>query len=151
VDEQPRLADVWASRDYPVLVAVAQMLEQGRSVQAVEVAEAIGRPQHDVVLALNNLGHMHLIVKDSSTYDGPDNYVTGIRPEGLEATGQWPSSDVAAERLIAALDALVDNAPENSPKHKRLVAARNGLLGIGRDVLVNVGSAVITGQLPSSS
>lgn len=100
------------------------MLGQDAVLQAVGVAEAIGRPHLEIVLALNNLGPKHLMVEDAGTYDGRDNYVTGIRPEGLEAVGQWPSSAVAAERVIAALDALVDNAPEDSMKRKRLLAAR---------------------------
>lgn len=149
MEQSPRLDDVWTTRDYPVLVTVARMLEQNDMVQAVEVAEATGRPHRDVVLALVNLGHKHLTVQDSSTYDGRDNYVTGIRPGGLEAVGQWPSSDVAAERLIAALDALADKSPVDSPKRKRLLAVRDGFLNAGRDVMVDVAAAMITGRIPS--
>ncbi|WP_146086526.1 hypothetical protein [Rathayibacter sp. AY1D1] len=149
MDQLPRLDDVWTTRDYPVLVAVAWLLEEHDLLQSSDIAAFCGRSQRDVVLALTNLGHRHLVVKDASTYDGRDNYVTGIRPEGLEAVGQWPSPDVAAERLITALDALVDNAPMDSPKRNRLVAIRDGLLTAGRDVMIDVAAAVISGRIPT--
>jgi hypothetical protein len=147
--ELPRLDDVWAARDYPVLVAVARLLEEQDLLQAGDIALYCGLSQREVVLALTNLGHRHLVVTDASTYDGRDNYVTGIRPEGLEAVGQWPSAGVAADRLIAALDALVDTSPMDSPKRNRLVAIRDGLLTAGRDVMVDVAAAVISGRIPS--
>ncbi|MBD8585967.1 hypothetical protein IFT90_15535 [Frigoribacterium sp. CFBP 8766] len=149
MDQLPRLDDVWAARDYPVLMAVAKMLEEQDVLQSQEIATSSGQSQREVVLALTNLGHRHLVVKDASGFNERDNYVVGIRPEGLEAVGQWPSSDVAADRLIAALDALVDTSPIDSPKQNRLVAIRDGFATAGRDVLVDVAAAVISGRIPT--
>jgi len=148
MNQPPRLNDVWTSRDYPVLVAVAQLLEEHDLLQSGEIAAYCGRDQREVVLALTNLSHRHLVVRDASTYDGRDNYVTGILPDGLEAVGQWPSSDVAADRLLEALDALADSAPVDSPKRNRLIAIRDALLSAGRDVVVDVAGAVISGRIP---
>lgn len=144
-----RLDDLWSTRDYPVLVAAARRFrEQSRPLMSHELVEATGLEHHEVVAALSNLGHRHLDVRDASSEGARDNYVVGIMPAGLEAVGQWPSPDTAADRLVAALDALIDTTAEGSPKQSRLKAARDGLLAAGRDVLVDVAGAAITGRLP---
>lgn len=144
-----RLDDVCGPRDFPVLVATARLLDQTHRPQMSQsIAKVLGLDQRDVAAALTNLSHRHLEVRDASTYGERGCYVVGIRPAGLEAVGQWPSPETAADRLIAALEALIDNTAEGSPKQSRLKAARDGLLGAGRDVLVEVAGAAITGRIP---
>lgn len=148
MDTVQPLEDRWSTRDYPVLVTVVRLLEEQDDVDADTVASELGITHRAAVIALTNLGHRHLNVVDMSTSDGTDNYANGVRPAGLEAAGQWPSADTAADRLSAALEAMVRAAPEGSEKRTRLVAVRDGLIGAGRDVLVEVASSVITGRIP---
>jgi hypothetical protein len=144
-----RLDDLWSTRDYPVLLAVARLLrDKPRPLMSHELVEATGLGHHEVVGALTNLGHRHLDVRDASSEGERDSYVVGIMPAGLEAVGQWPSPDAAADRLLAALNTMIDATADGSPKQSRLKAARDGLLAAGRDVIVDVAGAAITGRLP---
>ena len=148
MDELKRLDDKWNSRDLPVLVAAARLLEDQDFVDADIIAADLELSHRDVVLALKNLEHRHLELLNTSTYDGRDYMVRGIFPAGLEAAGQWPSPELAADRLEAALTALVDAAPEGSPQRGKFVALRDGLLAAGRDVIIDVAGSVISGRLP---
>ena len=149
MDMPERLDDLWSARDYPVLVAVARLLREApRPLMSHELVEVTGLHHQEVVGALTNLGHRHLDVRDASSEGVRDNYVVGIMPAGLEAVGQWPNPDAAADRLVAALNAMIDATADGSPKQSRLKAARDGLLAAGRDVIVDVAGAAITGRLP---
>ena len=98
--------------------------------------------------ALQHLGEQHLTVRDMSTYDGPDCYVDGITAEGLRAAGQWPSPEAAVDRFIAAIDEQINNTAEGTPRLSRLRTLRESVTGIGREVLVEVMGAVVTGRIP---
>lgn len=144
------LPDLWASRDFPVLVAVARLLDEtGRPVTSYEVASEVQIEQPTAVRALTNLAHGFLEVRSENSVSDNDCYVVGITADGLRAAGQWPSPEAAVDRLIAALDAQIDVAPEGSPKASKLRALRDGVVGVSRDLLVEVMGAVITGRLPT--
>lgn len=144
------LPDLWVSRDLPVLLAAAELLEGARPpITSNAVAARAGVELAATVRALLHLGHEHLEIRESSTYDGLDCYVLGITAEGLRASGQWPSAEAAVDRLFAALDEQIDNTVEDTPKASRLRAIREGIAGVGRDVLVDVMGAVITGRIPT--
>jgi len=134
------LPDLWATRDHPVLVAAARLLEERRPpITSNDIAAAAGLEHQDSVRALLHLGDEHLKIRDSSTYDGLDCYVYGITPEGLRAAGQWPSPEAAAERFLAALDELIKNTDEGSPKGAWLRTLRQHVTSFGLDVLGRVG------------
>lgn len=61
--------------------------------------------------------------------------------------GAWPSPDTAADRLLAALQAAVDKAPEGSKAKTRARRLLDGFLAAGRDFAVDVASGVVTGQI----
>lgn len=148
MDPVQPLEDKWSSRDLPVLITAVRLLEEEDTVDAATIASELGLSHRAVVVALTHLGHQHLEVSDMSSFDAADNYVTGVRPAGLEAAGQWPTPEAAADRLSAALEAMLDAAPEGSSRRSRLIALRDGVLGAGRDVIVDVAASVITGRLP---
>lgn len=128
------LNDVWTTRDLPVLAATARLLDEkpGHPRQANKVEAATGIAEADVKRAFVNLSREHLDVADWGGMTSKDYAVTGITADGLRAAGQWPSPEVAADRLVAALNELIDNTTEGSPKQSRLKAARDSLLGVGR-------------------
>ena len=79
--------------------------------------------------------------------DPKSQMVTGVTAEARRAVGRWPSHETMAARLLAALEAAVEQ--EEDPVRKgRLRAAAEAVAGIGRDVLVSVLSAAATGALP---
>ena len=146
-----RLDNVWTDLDFPVLVETVRRLNSGENhVLSRAIAGALDRAEPDVVAALIRLNTRYLDVKVERAWGGKVALcqVTGVTEEGLREVGVWPSPEVAADRLIAALDALIDTTTDGSPKQSRLKAARDGLLATGREVLVEVAGAAITGRLP---
>jgi len=104
----------------------------------------------DVAAALVRLNTRYLEVKVSYAFGGTivSCAAQGVTEPGLREVGMWSSPAAVADRLIAALEALIDNTAEGSPKQSRLRAARDGLLGAGRDIMVEIAGAAITGRLP---
>lgn len=146
------LEDVWSSRDLPVLIAAARLLNEhpGRRVDRSALEAATGRDTDDVDRALVNLNVRYLDVNLMMASGGVivRAQVRSITEAGLRTVGQWPSPEVAADRLLAALDELIARTADGSPKQSKLKAARESLLAAGRDVLVGVAGAAITGRLP---
>lgn len=143
------LPDLWATRDLPVLIATARLLdESGGPLMSHQIADAAGVEFRDAIRGLINLGNGYLEVRDASTMAERDCYVTGITAQGLRAAGQWPSADTAVDRFLAALDKQIDNTVEGTPKASRLRALRENAGSIGRDVLVEVMGGVLTGRIP---
>lgn len=142
--------DTWTARDLPVLRVAARFYdEQGPVMGSREFEEATGLPREDVIRALRALDGEFV---DAGFMRG-DNAIYGyvvrsVTPSGLRAVGQWPSADVAADRLLEALTSLIDETPAGSPKAGKLRAIRDSLTGIGRDVLVEIAGAAISGRLP---
>jgi len=144
------LDDIWTTRDLPVLVAAVRLLDEqpGLPRQAGEIAELTGLPEGDVQKALHNLATDYLDVADWGSLAGHDFVAVGFTSNALRATGAWPSPELAADRLLAALGAAIDNATEGSPKQSRLKAIRDGFVAAGRDITVEVAAAVLTGRIP---
>lgn len=142
--------DTWTTRDLPVLRAVARLLEDDRTaVASDEIASAVGLDKRDVVKALRLLGDEHIRIDDMSSLGPADYVVTGITTAGLRTVGQWPSPETAVDRMIEALEQMIDNTPEGSPKQSRLKASLAWIRDTGRDVMVEVAAAAITGRLPT--
>lgn len=143
--------DTWTSRDLPVLAAAAALLDlDGQIYNESELESAVGLPRQEVIRALKVLNGPYLDVdlfgdmgRKVLRYN-----VRGITADGLRAVGQWPSPDIAADRMIQAIDSLIEGSAEGSPKSGKLKAARDALLGIGRDVFVDIAGAAITGRIP---
>lgn len=145
-----QLPDVWAERDHPVLIATARLLDaRGGPLTSDEIADAANVDHERVVRALTNLANGFLEVQDASSLGGRDCYALGITGRGLQAAGQWPTPEAAADRLLAALDQQIDNTVEGTPRSSRLRALRDGVASIGRDVLVDVMGGVLTGRIPT--
>lgn len=143
------LPDLWASRDLPVLLAAAQLLEEARPpITSNAVAERAGVDFAAAVRALLHLGHEYLEIRDSSTYDGRDCYVYAITPAGLRASGQWPSPEAAAERFLSALDELIKTTDAGTPKGAWLRTLRQHVTSFGLDVLAQVMASVLSGRIP---
>jgi len=137
----------WFERDYPVLLATAAQLEESRSNMAMshEIAARAGIEADQVVKALGNLGTRYVLTKDASSLGGRDLYAVGLTDKGLEAADVWPSSDLLAERLVAALERLLEETPEGSPKAGKLRAALDALRELTVGTAGNVlGQAVST-------
>lgn len=146
-------ADVWTTRDLPVLRAAAELIDEraGRATDYRMIAERAGLEPDDVARAVVNLDQRYISAKLQRALGGQIVLasVLAITAQGLEATGRWPTPETAVDRLLASLDVEIDEAPEGSAKSSRLKAMRDAAGAVGRDVLVRVMTSAITGQIPT--
>jgi len=140
-----RLNDVWTTRDRPVLVEVVRRFEaEHQPVEFEEVAEALGISPDDVAKAARNLGRADL-VEVSMSLGGTGDFLD-VSTDALRIAGLWPDAGDAFDRLIWALEERISEAP---PEEKgKLAKVRDAIVGVGRDVGVEVLGAALTGRLP---
>jgi hypothetical protein len=143
------LEDTWHSRDFPVLLEVARQADrqpQRLWLPIGQVAEATGLNKEDVQTAghwLAGAGLVHVDRRGDSIAA-----FQGITVEARTRVGLWPTPEVAADRLIAALRQSVEEAatPEEKTKRQKILAS---VLEGGRDFIVTVAAGVLTGQVGS--
>lgn len=125
----------WFERDYPVLRAVAELLEASDFSQttADEVAQKVELPKRDAVKSLERLGTKYVTLADVGSLNHRDYFVTGLTADGLVAAEEWPQPDDIAVRLVAALEKALEEAPQGSAKAGKLQQALHALqeLGVG--------------------
>jgi hypothetical protein len=133
------------SRDLPFLVEVARRLEEAeKSVWAHDIAAYLGLEEMQAVNATDALVDDGLVQVE---YVDQFTLFTRISGEARRLTGLWPSPGTAADRLLAALDDAIRRAA-TPDERTRLEKMREGAAGVGRDLLVGVTTAMLTGQLP---
>lgn len=141
------LPDQWFSRDALVLQEVAHAFEADLDARpaAPDIADALG-------LDCATVERIGVLLRDAGFVEGIDTdqggivLFTALTPAGRREVGLWPSPDNAADRLLAAVDEALERAPEGEQK-TRLQKVRDGLLGISRDLLVDIASGVLTKQV----
>lgn len=132
----------WFERDYPVLLAAVQLCQADPFNQTTTwaVAERTGFEQGDVVHAVSNLKEKYLHARDASDLTSRDYTIHGATEAGLVAAEVWPSGDVVAERLVTAIERMLETTPAGSPRASWL----SGLLDAIRDVGTGVASGVLS-------
>lgn len=142
------LPDQWYSRDLLVLREIATVLssDPDAHVDVDHLAEKFGLDQRTASAVTGTL-------RDAGFIDGMEVedlpglvIVTKLTPAGRREVGLWPSPDTAADRLMAALEQAIEQAPEG-PQKTRLKKIRDGFLSAGRDLIVDVAGGVLTGQI----
>src|SRR4051812_4319198 len=129
------LADVWASRDYPVLVEVARRVDAGeRSVRIEDVEETLGMSFEEVTRAALALERRGLLTTDG-TDQWPVAFIENLSGDAYPLTGLHPSPESIADGLLATLDDAIEKASDGDKK-TRLKRAREALGAMGRDLLV---------------
>jgi Mn-dependent DtxR family transcriptional regulator len=139
------LPDTWYSRDFLVLHEVARRVEADESLQASDIAEALGMDPKIVGKAGTRLKEDGYLIGAEAMGHGVIRFFD-VTAKGRREVGMWPSPDVAADRLLAALQAAVANAPTEEAKGKAR-RALDAVTSAGRDFLVDVASGVVTGQI----
>jgi len=132
-----RLDDVWATRDFPVLVEVTRRIDAGEPGVLVDVVAAtLGVPASEVKLAGAALERRGLVVVKGAWGDNVLSF-TAVSGEAYFLTGLHPNGDDAVSALVDALRQAADLSPDPGEK-SRLRALADGALGVGRDVLGGV-------------
>jgi predicted transcriptional regulator len=119
-----RSGDIYFSRDFPVLAAIARWEEQGRaqrSIDAETIAKETGLERAQVAQSLGRLCHAGFLdCVDMSTYGGENYLVNRLTASGLQETGLWPKagdlSTAIAEVLQREIQATSRSDPDRSRK-----------------------------------
>ncbi|SDS08177.1 hypothetical protein [Actinopolymorpha singaporensis] len=145
------IEDTWYTRDLPLLRATVRLCDKSATGGAsfTGIAAESGMSESEVHAGLRALDHGGYFVKTEGAWGAGIIHVFGVTGEARRVVGSWPSPETAADRIEAALEALAKNAPtevEKSNARRALEAIRSA----GRDVVVSVAAAVITGQIPGT-
>ncbi len=132
ISEGPtRLADVYFSQDYPVLLAIARAeldaQAQAPPPQPEQLAEILGRPLVDVCASVGRLRDAGF-VDGTAVMRGIKDYllISRITIKGLREVGAYPKPTDLADRLQRFLDAEAAAAERTDPErgHKIRRAAQ---------------------------
>lgn len=142
------LPDRWSSRDFPVLVATARVLDGGgmpASVADVKAQLNGDLEPDEIIAALKSLLHGYIVGKPLDTLGGTmDFFVTDLTERGRRAVGLWPSGE-SVDALVDALrqaESLTDD-----PEEKTMIRRAAGAIGsVSRDIMVDVVAAVVSRQ-----
>lgn len=147
VDHQ-QLPDVWVSRDLPVLVEITRRKDEGEDfVQVSHVATALGIAEGQVLRAGAALKRRGLITASGSMAAEVETF-DEVSGEAYFLTGLHPSGDDAVSALVAALRQAADHV-EDPDEKGRLRSLADAALGISRDVMGGVLTAVLTAGVTS--
>lgn len=140
------LDDTWHSRDLPVLVEVVRRLDPRPSIPATleSIANATGLTRNEVEAASFALEDGGYVTMERDLEGAEFWQITG---RARRAAGTWPTPEVAAERMLAALDNAISTTTDPEAR-TRLEKFREGAAGVGTSLLVGVTTAMITGHLP---
>lgn len=147
------LADTWNSREFPILRETARQLEYEENadggVRVHQIAAALNLSPEIVyrsVRILESDGLLEGVWMQPSTH----GRITQISGRARQLVGQWPTPETAADRLLAALDALASQSPDE-PTRTRARTVREQVGGFSRDTLAAIAATIITGQIPGAS
>lgn len=129
VDPAVSVNEIYFSRDFPVLVAIARWEAGGRAnghLRPETIAEEIGQPLDQVTQSIGRLFHDGLVdAADATTFGGEDYMVRRLTGAGLQESGLWPRpADLAAAlRQVFEREAQVVERtdPERGQKMRRLL------------------------------
>lgn len=137
--------DVWNDRDFPILSAVcAHFEEHGRGPNAKQIEIASGMSAKAVQRAGKNLARDGLVTVTSSW----GLHVLGfsdVSGEALRLVGLWPTPESAHDRMIAALDDIVESTDDEAQR-TRAEKIRDQVTGDGKAMGVGLATAIIAGS-----
>lgn len=140
--------DTWASRDLPVLEAVATRIDgllTGGYPEAWEIADSTGMEILDVVAALIALDGTYIELRRGLT--SAKWHIAGVTPAARRAVGQWPTGASLVERLAAGISEAAER--EQDPERKRrLLSVARELGGAAKMIAINVASEILEHRLP---
>ena len=145
--ETDRLTDRWHTREYPVLLAAARLLDDGHRPLRVRDIEAQTDIEAGLIIeALRGLVPAYLEGKPLDTLGGTiDFIVKDLTERGRRATGLWPREDEAAGALIELLEQAADGTQDEDDAGALRKAGRL-LKSVPGNVIADVTAALIRQQ-----
>ncbi|GAA4568684.1 hypothetical protein [Planotetraspora kaengkrachanensis] len=141
----------WEARDLPVLRAIVEMTDEGAwHIEADDVTKRIGLGAFEVERAFNALAAEHppfFEFEDITAFDSDGREIVVYNPTGhaRRTVGSWPTPELLANRIVSGLNAAAE-VEEDYDKRSKLKKTAGWLGGAGRDILVDITTAVITKQ-----
>ncbi len=138
----------WEARDLPVLDAAVRILDRDGPVPGAylrDVAAETCLDIDDVVRATYALESAGLVEMQQRTMGGGGQWrVRGVTGEARRLVGAWPTPDNLADRIVAAMQEVAENAPteEERGRARKLL---DGATGVGKGVLTEVLVKVLSG------
>jgi hypothetical protein len=137
------LPDVWATRDFPVLVEVTRRIDAGSdALRVADIAQAVGMTPDDVALAGAALKRRGLVTVLGVAEMAVLRF-TDVSAEAYFLTGLHPSGDDAVSNLVEAIRQAADQVDDPAEK-SRLRTLADQALNVSREVLAGVMVAVMT-------
>lgn len=140
-----KLEDVWASRDFPVLVAAARRVDAGESmVMAVDLENDTGLPEEDVqraTKALERRGLLQTIRLNRMVGGDRVDRVKNLSGDAYLLTGLHPDGESLADQLVEALRQAADLA-DNDEDRRALRASARALGSVSGQTLAGVLTAL---------
>jgi hypothetical protein len=144
---QNRLPDRWHSRDFPVLLEAARLLDAGEMpVSSDDIAANLGFEEDEAVAALQALHGIYTTGDALSSLGGVMGYlITGLTERGRRVSGLWPDEDQTADALVKLLTKAGDQVQDEEDA-SALKRAGRLLRGVPASVLADVTAALIRQQ-----
>jgi hypothetical protein len=136
-----KLPDVWASRDYPLLVEICRAIDSGDGIGTQALRQLLGRSADAVGAGLRALERRGLVTCEYVM--SGDAYIVDVSGRAYELVGLHPDGGEAVEVLINALrkaERLSDD-PDEKGKLRR---AANAVADITGQVAAGVMTAVLS-------
>lgn len=141
-----KLPDVWATRDYPVLIEVTRLIDAGEDfAQSDKVAETLGLNRDEVKAAFRALERRGLVRTEGQTYGDSTGFVRDVAGAAYLITGLHPDGDDLAQRLISVLEQAA-NATGDEEDRGALKRSARALGNVSGGVLSGVLTAWISQQ-----
>jgi len=149
-DPTAMVESTWEVLERPVLEAIAKRESEGRrsGPSTYEILEDTGLPSARVQNALRRLrlsGYLQAVDVTTQESTGPEYIMIELLEPGLRAVGVWPGDPYDA--VLAIVMHQLDIEPDADRKG-RLERFRNGLVGVGREVVTGVLTAYATSAIP---
>jgi hypothetical protein len=141
-----KLPDVWTSRDYPVLLAIAAAVDLDEWIGLHQISERTGMAQDEVFRAIRSLEANGYLVEVSYS-SGPDAHVGNITTAAYRVTGLHPDPAEAVASLTHLLEqaAAWTTDPTEKSKLQRAAGAVGELVGTAAGTFLAAYAAKMTG------
>ena len=144
------LPDAWFTRDFPVLRAIARLVdapEHGGSPYLLgAVVPASGLPKAEVIASAKALAAAGYI-EPLTNHAGDIVRITAISAEARRLAGLWPTPQGEWERLLEQLTARAEHAPTDVER-QRWRAFAEAATAVGEHDGALLMSALIGGYVP---
>lgn len=137
-----KLSSVWESRDLPVLIEVARLVDEGGHADVGPVARATKLTAEEIQRSFRALGREGLVT-------GPTNArgeyfgISDVAGRAYQIVGLHPDPDDVLGRMVELLDDAIGRSTEETER-TALQNVKAGLADVSRQTLAGFASGIAT-------